>query len=299
MPGALFGLGAGFFYGLSAVSARMKVERGKVGVAVLYTLFTNNLFFIFIILYKVIVLNDVFLIDYNSYVYFALSGFFGPFLGRTLLFASSESIGASKATSIKMLSPAFSAVIALIFLREMISFIGYIGIGIVVYGLYWLQSDSKDYSKRNDQQGNENIKTGSTMAYGCALFYSFSYVFRKSGINIYPYPLEAAFIEVFFAQLYYLIYFIFTNNFKQIKQVSYDKIIYFVFSGTAASCAIFSYYYALQYLPAAIAATLISTQAFFVIIIGILQKGIFEILTLKIVFGTVLIFIGVALTVLF
>jgi drug/metabolite transporter (DMT)-like permease len=299
MPGVFFGLSASLLYGLSTVAARMKVERDKVGIAVLYTLFTNNLFYIAIILFKIVILNGEFIVDFYSYRFFALSGLFGPFLGRTLLFASSERIGASKATSIKILSPVFSAVIALIFLQEIIPWVGYVGIAIVVYGLYWLQKDSQDYIKGTGQEENSNIKIGSIMAFGCALFYSFSYVFRKSGITIYPYPLEAAFIEVFFALLYYLIYFLVTGKLRYVAQVSIDRVSYFVFSGVAASCAIFSYYYALQFLPATIAATLISTQVFFVIIIGVIQKGFIEMLTPKIVVGSILIFIGVTLTVMF
>lgn len=297
--GVLFGLFAGFMYAASTVTARIKLERDKIDVAVLYTLLVNNIIFITIILFKVIFTDFVFIFDVKAVGIMALSGLFGPFLGRTLLFASSERIGPSKASCIKILSPVFAAVLALVFLKELISWTGYVGILVVVLGLYWLYIDNNDSIVNYTQLESRSAQLGTYMAYGCAFAYSLSYVLRKSGVTIYPYPLEAAAIEVFFALIFYLTYFILTGKIKNIVETPKISIKYFLYSGIAGSFGIFSYYFALQFIPATIGATLISTQAFFAILLSALFKGNKERITRKLIIGSIFIFIGVALTVLF
>ncbi len=297
--GFAFGLFAGFLYAVSTVVAKMGVERNKAHVAVVYTLFMNNFLFIGIILLRSVFFDYEFVINWKAFGILALSGLFGPLVGRTFLFASSERIGASRASSIKILSPVFSAVIALIFLQEVLHFYGYMGILIVVVGLYWLYRDNEDSLDEGSLEDSSNMKKGTYLAFGCAFFYSLSYILRKSGISIYPYPLEAAAIEVFFGLLYYMIYFLATGKLTDIKFAPREKIKYFLISGTTASCALFSYYFALQFIPATVGATLSSTQAFFALLIGAVFTGVGERWSFKLAIGSILIIIGVSFTVMY
>ena len=91
-----------------------------------------NIFLFLIIL----IANFNYELTYDQVFYLALSGFVGLVLGDSFLFKSFQLIGARLGMLLMALVPAFSSVLALIFLNENLSLISVTGMTITLTGIF-------------------------------------------------------------------------------------------------------------------------------------------------------------------
>jgi len=96
----------------------------------------NRIFIAAIFLYATIVLSGIqFSVSTTQVYYLALSGFIGLVFGDTFLFKAYQHVGARIGMLLMALSPAMSAVLAYIFLKEYLSFWGIVGMLITMSGI--------------------------------------------------------------------------------------------------------------------------------------------------------------------
>lgn len=158
------GLGAAFFYGLSAVSIR-KWGNPRSIIDVVYT----SIFFNFLasfVLY--IALSRSF--DLWSFSVLALSGVLAPGIARTLNYRSIPEIGASSTSTIANSAPIFSTGMAVLLLGEKFTASRLAGNVAVVSGLLMLVHPFTLYTMRR-----------AVPAFGAAFLYGTAYVLRRAG----------------------------------------------------------------------------------------------------------------------
>ncbi|MHB8579855.1 MAG: DMT family transporter [Ignavibacteriaceae bacterium] len=96
----------------------------------------NRIFIAAVFLYATIVLSGIqFSISTSQIFYLAISGFIGLVFGDTFLFKAYQHVGARISMLLMALSPAMSAVLAYIFLREYLSLWGIVGMFITMSGI--------------------------------------------------------------------------------------------------------------------------------------------------------------------
>lgn len=89
--------------------------------------------FLFLI---ILIANFNYELSYDQVYYLALSGFVGLVLGDSFLFKSFQLIGARLGMLLMALVPAFSSVLALVFLNENLALISVIGMTITLSGIF-------------------------------------------------------------------------------------------------------------------------------------------------------------------
>ena len=129
---------------------------------------------------------------------FALAGIFSTYLGRWLVFKSIESIGPSGASALQSTSPLMTALFAWVFLGEVISWMGVLGITLAILGLMamslGLQKRATDHvSVAGKARAGHGVLSGS-LIFGIAssAAYSGSHLFRGSAVRVWNEPLLGA-----------------------------------------------------------------------------------------------------------
>ena len=96
----------------------------------------NRIFIAAVFLYATILLSGIqFSISTSQIFYLAVSGFIGLVFGDTFLFKAFQHVGARISMLLMALSPAMSAVLAYLFLREYLSLWGIVGMLITMSGI--------------------------------------------------------------------------------------------------------------------------------------------------------------------
>jgi drug/metabolite transporter (DMT)-like permease len=96
----------------------------------------NRIFIAAVFLYATILLLGIqFSISTSQIFYLAVSGFIGLVFGDTFLFKAFQHVGARISMLLMALSPAMSAVLAYLFLRECLSLWGIVGMLITMSGI--------------------------------------------------------------------------------------------------------------------------------------------------------------------
>jgi drug/metabolite transporter (DMT)-like permease len=129
----------------------------------------------------------------NQIVNLVLSGFAGLVIGDTFLFKSFQHIGARLSMLIMALAPGMSAILAFFFLKEIISFIGVVGMIITISGIAMVVLKRKETPSTTYKIDNAGIVYALIGALGQAVGLVFAKLaFNESDINGFA----AAFIRI-------------------------------------------------------------------------------------------------------
>lgn len=117
--------------------------------------------------------------------WFVVAGLCAMVLGRTLVYASIQKLGATRATAVKRLNPFFSVILAALFLAEPITGQGVAGMAAIALGFYLLIRSS---AKRIQDDGPAPAPLDYWWGVAAALAYAGAYVTRKIGLEYLPQP---------------------------------------------------------------------------------------------------------------
>ncbi len=126
---------------------------------------------------------------------FALAGVCSTYLGRWLVFKSIEFSGPSGASALQSTSPLITAVVAWIFLGEVIGWVGLLGITLAIVGLVSMslglrqRAASRPASASVGSQGRSVIWVSLLFGIGSSVAYSGSHIFRGSAVRVWNEPL--------------------------------------------------------------------------------------------------------------
>ena len=117
----------------------------------------------------------------QRWIWLTVSGISSLVIADTLLFAAFEHIGARLTMLINTLSPIISAVLAWIFLDEMLSGLELIGMAITISGVGWVVASSGN-GLRNGREASPEILKGAVLALGAALMHAVGATAAKRGL---------------------------------------------------------------------------------------------------------------------
>jgi len=117
--------------------------------------------------------------------WFMAAGLCAMVLGRTLVYASIQKLGATRATAVKRLNPFFSVVLAALFLAEPITGQSVVGMAAIALGFYLLVRAS---AARLLDAGPAPALMDYAWGVGAALAYAGAYITRKIGLDFLPQP---------------------------------------------------------------------------------------------------------------
>ncbi|MBU2497264.1 MAG: DMT family transporter [Proteobacteria bacterium] len=221
----------------------------------------------------------------QAIVCFVVAGISGPCIGRLLLYFGINRLGSSIAASLYATQPLFSAIAAVALLGERIT--PGIGAGtlIIVVGLAIISSEESGGGAEKKWSRRDLIFP--IMA-GAA--YGLSHVFRKIGLNINDEPVLGTVIQAI-AAFSFPILFVFLRK-KKADGAAWKSTRGWMIFGLAGILSVMGQiclFYALSLGEVVIVSPLSATSQFFVLIMAAVFLRKSEIITWKIVLGSILI----------
>lgn len=161
---------------------RIGVKTATTTTALWITLFVNVVFLWSLSL----LIYGVQFQDWWQWRYFFLSGVFAPLLGRMFQFQGMARLGANITTPLTLTHPVISVLLAIAFLGEQITWLGFTGAMLVVIGSVVVGSEG---GQQQTSSLNSVSRVYLLLPMAASLCYGVSVVFRKMGIDLAPMPL--------------------------------------------------------------------------------------------------------------
>jgi uncharacterized membrane protein len=216
--------------------------------------------------------------------FFALAGLIGTLAGRLLRFISIEAVGASITAALMNLSPLVSSALAIVFLGEQVTLPILAGTIVIVAGATLLSSGGRSIGVR---PGQLVLPLLSAVCFGVVA------VLRKMGLSdMGPVPGMAVNVT---AALIAFTAFLLASREGGAMACRGRSLAYFVAAGVVENLGVFLALAALSLGTVSVVAPLASVSPIFVLFLSFFFLRGIEILTPRIVIGTLLIVLGVYL----
>ncbi|MEM7346245.1 MAG: DMT family transporter [Chloroflexota bacterium] len=182
--GIWWAVASGIGFGLFSVNNRRVVRHIDVyiGAFILFTVTALTLGTIALITEEWAIWQQL---SPSAIFYFGLAGAFHFFFGWTFFIISQKRVGAARTSVIMSTMPLFATIIGWLFLGEILTTLAFIGIGLIVLGVYIVARD-------NVQAAQSSIETGwqsYVYALGTAICFAISPLFIRYGLDIVPSPM--------------------------------------------------------------------------------------------------------------
>ncbi len=214
---------------------------------------------------------------------FAAAGLIGTVAGRLLRFVAIERVGASIAAALTNLNSMFAAILAILVLGERVTLSILLGTTVIVLGTSLLSLGRQKLGFRRSQLV---IPLGSAFCFGVVA------ILRKLGLS-HMGPVTGAAINVTTALVAYGAFLLATG--QRSMTCSRRSLGYFVLAGAAENTAVFMNLLALRTGMVSVVTPLYGTAPIFVLALSFVFLRDVEVLTGKVVVGTILIVLGVYL----
>lgn len=237
--------------------------------------------------------------------WFALGGFLTIFVGRVLLYASIQHLGAIKASAVKRLNPFFSVLLGVLILGERISFPMMIGMLLIVVSFAVLVRqavfvDDDDSGAQARKAFDRLLNLGYLFGPVSAFAYAAGYVARKQGMMILP---DSA-LGTMIGALTGIIFFVITSIFNEIYRDDLRKTFtvfnkWFLMAGCLSTFGQISYFTALNFIGITKIALITSVEVFMTMILSAVVFQNREKLTPDLIVAAGLGFLGSVFVILF
>ncbi len=225
--------------------------------------------------------------DLWQWRYFIVAGILAPVLGRFFNYAGIDKLGVNLSTPITYANPLVSVILAIAFLGERLSALGFLGALLVIGGGVALGTVSGD----GPVSFNRRDLVFPLLA---ALFYGSSAIFRKLGIDLVGEPIVAAAVTSTTSWIL-LVGYLLTRPGRHDLTVGRNEAAFFVAAGLMTSIAIPTLYLALQLGTVVVVTPIMNASPLFVLAISFLFFRGEELFTLRVITGTVGVVAGVVL----
>ena len=235
-----------------------------------------------------------FRLDYlksKAFLLFILSGVFSPALVRWFYFISLDRLGPSVSASIISTGPAFTAVMATVFLKEKLTVAISVGIALIIIGIIALQGniDTGGYV-RIPRKKDLIFPLLSAICLGIAL------IFRKMGLNILDAPIFGVTVGFLTSLVFYAILCLISKSMRNSVSLNRKDLLFLCAAGMFLTTGWLTLFYALSLGNVIIVAPLSSLQPALVVGLSYLFLKDIEKFTPKMIVGISLVLIGVLLT---
>lgn len=278
----LVALSASFFTALSSVMATRGMKDSNPDTA--------NLILTGI---QTIVLTGLLALDFpelnvRAILWFSLAGIFGSFIGRLLTMMSYKQLGVSSSSALIGTSPVLTTFLAVIFLNEPLVWSVIVGAFLLFIGISVLNSLSGQVLLTS-----RNLY----LPVGAAFFYAISNVIQKLGTNLQPNAILGAQVSTFAGLLACLTYLAAGKSFGKL-QINRGNINWLAGSGVVNAAAWVMITMAISLGRVSVITPLIYSYPLFSLILSRLFISD-EVINRTIVFGSVLVVIGVVIVSIF
>ncbi len=275
---------AAFTYSLGVVLTRKKMIESNYFSATMTVTIVG-----IIIIWPLTLLSTNFkTINIQGILLFVMAGIFAPGITRLLYNKGMEILGASICASIFSINPMFSSILAFLLLNEIITLENWIGIICIIAGVIFIErifTNSKNESKKFSKKGLFFPLLG-------ALTSGASFLIRKIGLNIYNEPLLGVAIGY---SLSFLLYFLLSTSSNAHYMPLIEDIRLFWKPGIFLSLGWIFSFYALSYEKVSVVTSINQTGPLFILFFSYLYLKEIESISLKVIFGTIIIVIGAIL----
>jgi len=283
IPAELFALSNAFFFALHNLLTKKGLKYSNPPTAVLTSL-SMNVIILWLVSFLFLPIN---LLTFAGISIFILVGLFQPGLTRLLTYKGIETVGVAITDPLRATTPLFSALLAILFLGERITFPIFVATLFIVVGVILLSQRDRE---------TKNVK----MRY---IFYpllaSFlagsSQILRKVGLGAMPHPILAAAVTATSSLVVVSLTIWVTSRRRMVLALNKGCLPYYLAAGLAISIGMVTIYYALDLGKVVVVIPISSTGPFFSLIFtALFLKGV-EKVTARIVSGAALIIGGVIL----
>lgn len=226
----------------------------------------------------------------KAFPLFVLAGIFSPALVRWLYFISIDRIGPSMSSSILSTGPAFTAVIAAVFLKEKVTLNIALGIILIIGGIITFERDLHTDGKLTVRHKQDLI-----FAVLAAILVGLAIVIRKMGLNILDEPLFGVTVGFTTSLVFYALMCLAFKSMRAAISLNLKNTLYLCGAGVFLTTAWLTLFYALSYGDAIIVAPLASLHPVMVLGWSYLFFKDIEKITFKTVLGIIIVLIGVLL----
>ena len=274
-------------FALTFICVRIGVKTATTTTALWITLFINVLFLWALSL----MLYGAQFNQWWEWRYFFLSGMFAPLLGRMFQFQGMARLGANITTPLTLTHPVVSVLLAIAFLGEVITWLGFSGAMLVVIGSVIVGSEGGQQSTRTLARVPRRYLL---LPLAASICYGISVVFRKMGIDLGTDAITAAAVTCTSSWFFASIYVLFSGQTSQIR-CTRREMAFFVLAGIFSGLGPMLLYMALEREALVVIAPISATTPLFVLIVSWLLLRADELFTPKVLIGTVATVAGVIL----
>ena len=214
---------------------------------------------------------------------FVVAGLVHPVLSRYCAYESNRRIGATASSTFDATSPLFGAVLAILFLGEVLSpgiLVGTLFAVVGVMFIYWAPSTSVLV-----------MRAAVLFSFGAALFRAVGLVAGKFGLNVLPNPFMAAFVT-FAVSAMLAVSLLVVQRKPLVRHLAKSGSWWFVVSGVMSAVASVCIYFALLHGRAVVVIPIVSAAPLFTLLAGWLFG--LEKLTTRIILGVAITITGMA-----
>ena len=304
--GEILAVFSAFFYGASNIYVNHGIIEDKLNryEGLFVSLVVNNTFNLIILPFYLIYI-DLPVYNFWGLFFYVLAGILTSFLARVLLFSSIEKVKASRASVLKITAPVFTVILGVTVLNEKLNVFELIGILIVLGGVLIttldsqrLVTDDKNSISSNmvskaNLISNKTLKLGIILGILAGLSLGAGNVFRKLGTDFYGSPFIGVVVGSIVSLIFVTIFSLLTNQLDITKVLKKENFSYsYVVVGIWYSLATYSIFVALDLAPVSIVNSLSSTQPIFAIILSVIILKKHDLITLRLVFGSLVVIAG-------
>jgi uncharacterized membrane protein len=226
----------------------------------------------------------------KAFLLFILAGVLSPALVRWLYFISLDRIGPSMSSSIVSTGPAFTAIIAAVFLNEKLTVSVSLGILLIIGGIITFERDIGAGGKFAVGHKKDLI-----FALLSAILVGLAIVIRKMGLNILDEPLFGVTVGFTTSLVFYAMLCLVFKSMRAEISLNLKNTLYLSGAGVFLTAGWLTLFYALSYGDAIIVAPLASLHPVMVLGWSYLFFKDMERITYKTVVGIITVLVGVGL----
>jgi uncharacterized membrane protein len=275
-----------FLISITTIIMKKGIDRTNPTSAMLVVTLVATLIFLIIS----IPLVNVDHLKSRAFLFFILAGIFSPALVRWLYFISLDRIGPAVSSSLLSTGPAFTAILATVFLKEELTVFVGLGIGLIITGIIIFERDINTNDKFAVRNRQDLI-----YALLAAIFFGLAIVFRKMGLNMLNEPLFGVTVGFVTSLVFYAMMCISFKSMRASISLTRNDILYLSGAGAFLTAGWLALFYALSHGDAVIVAPLTSLHPLMVVGLSYLFFKDMESVTFKTVLGIIIVLIGVLL----
>jgi drug/metabolite transporter (DMT)-like permease len=242
----------------------------------------------------------------TAVAWFALGGFLTIYVGRVLLYASIQHLGAIKASAVKRLNPFFSVLLAVLILGERISLPMMIGMFLIVMSFAVLVrqalsvSDADGSGTAQQNAFDRLLNLGYLFGPVSAFAYAAGYIARKQGMMVLPDSALGTMIGAFTGIVFFLLTSTFVDSYRDDVRKTFTVFNkWFLMAGCLSTFGQIAYFTALNFIGITKIALITSMEVFMTMILSALVFQNREKLTVDIVIAAGLGFLGTVFVIAF